>query len=75
MNEILPVATGAQVRRYALHVLRKYPKWMYGGLALHGLAALAALAGPRLLGDLVEAVENGTTLGTSTRSSPSWPGS
>ena len=63
MNEMLPVATGAQVRRYALHVLRKYPKWMYGGLALHGLAALAALAGPRLLGDLVEAVEKGTTLG------------
>ncbi len=63
MNEMLPVATGPQVRRYALHVLRKYPKWMYGGLALHGLAALAALAGPRLLGDLVEAVEKGTTLG------------
>ena len=30
-------------------------------MALHVLAALAALAAPRLLGDLVEAVERGTT--------------
>ena len=35
---------------------------MLGGtLALHVLAAVAALAAPRLLGDLVEAVETGTT--------------
>ena len=63
MNELLPVANGPQVRRYALHLLKKYPRSLYGGLALHGLAALAALAGPRLLGDLVEAVEEGTTVG------------
>ena len=30
-------------------------------IALHSAAALAALAAPRLLGDLVESVENGTT--------------
>ena len=63
MNQILPVADGRQVRRYVLHLLRRYPRSVYGGLALHGLAALTALAGPRLLGDLVEAVERGTTLG------------
>jgi ABC-type multidrug transport system fused ATPase/permease subunit len=63
MTELLPVADGPQVRRYALQLLRKYPRSVYGGLALHGLAALAALAGPRLLGGLVEAVEEGTTLG------------
>ena len=63
MSVILPVADGRQVRSYALHLLRRYPTSVYGGFALHGLAALAALAGPRLLGDLVEAVEEGTTLG------------
>jgi ABC-type multidrug transport system fused ATPase/permease subunit len=63
MTELLPVADGPQVRRYALQLLRKYPRSVYGGLALHGLAAMAALAGPRLLGGLVEAVEEGTTLG------------
>jgi ABC-type multidrug transport system fused ATPase/permease subunit len=33
-----------------------------GALALHVLAALAAIAAPRLLGELVEAVERGTTV-------------
>ncbi|HZJ05910.1 MAG TPA: ABC transporter ATP-binding protein [Nocardioidaceae bacterium] len=63
MNTLLPIADNAQVRRYALRLLRHYPKPVYAAIALHGLAALAALAGPRLLGDLVEAVETGTTLG------------
>jgi ABC-type multidrug transport system fused ATPase/permease subunit len=63
MSELLPIAGARQVRQYALSLLRKYPRSVYGGLALHGLAALAALAGPRLLGGLVEAVEEGTTLG------------
>ena len=35
---------------------------LWGALALHVLAALPALAAPRLLGDLVQAVENGTTV-------------
>ncbi len=60
---ILPVATGAQVRRYAVRLLRKYPRATSLALSLHALAALAALAGPRLLGDLVEDVEQGTTIG------------
>jgi ABC-type multidrug transport system fused ATPase/permease subunit len=34
-----------------------------GALGLHVLAAASALAAPRLLGDLVEAVNEGTTLG------------
>ena len=62
MNEILPVADGPQVRRYLVQLLRKYPRSMWLAVGLHGLAALAALAGPRLLGDLVEEVERGTTL-------------
>jgi ABC-type multidrug transport system fused ATPase/permease subunit len=63
MTTILPVATGAQVRGYAVRLLRKYRRWVYGGIGLHALAALAALAGPRLLGGLVQAVQDGTTLG------------
>ena len=63
MNEVLPIASNRQVGRYALRLLRKYPRPVYAGIALHGLAALAALAGPRLLGDLVQAVETGTTVG------------
>jgi ABC-type multidrug transport system fused ATPase/permease subunit len=62
-NQILPVATTRQVMGYGLAILRRYPRQVYGALALHGLAALAALAGPRLLGDLVEAVQKGSTLG------------
>jgi len=61
-SEVLPVADGRQVTRYARRLLRRYPRSVYGGIALHALAALAALAGPRLLGELVEAVERGTTL-------------
>ena len=34
---------------------------LWGTLTLHVLAALTALAAPRLLGDLVQAVEDGTT--------------
>jgi ABC-type multidrug transport system fused ATPase/permease subunit len=63
MTTILPVATGVPVRGYAVRLLRKYPRWVYGGIGLHALAALAALAGPRLLGGLVQAVQDGTTLG------------
>ena len=62
-NEILPVANGAQVRAYAAGLLRRHPRAIGITLGLHGLAALAALAGPRLLGDLVEEVDKGTTLG------------
>jgi ABC-type multidrug transport system fused ATPase/permease subunit len=62
-SQILPVADGRQVGRYAATILRRYPRQVVVATALHASAALAALAGPRLLGDLVEAVERGTTLG------------
>lgn len=57
----LPVADGRAVRKYVGRLARRHPKMLYGALALHVAAALAALAAPRLLGDLVEAVEQGTT--------------
>ena len=63
MNTMLPVADGRSVRRYATSIARRHPRLLWGALALHVGAALAALAAPRLLGDLVEAVEDGTTVG------------
>jgi len=62
MNTMLPVADGRSVRRYATSIARRHPRLLWGALSLHVGAALAALAAPRLLGDLVEAVEAGTTV-------------
>jgi ABC-type multidrug transport system fused ATPase/permease subunit len=59
----LPVADGPSLRRYAVGLLKRHPRLVVGALGLHVLAAVAGLAAPRLLGDLVEAVEDGTTVG------------
>ena len=59
----LPVADGREVRRYAVALARRHPRMLWGALTLHLLSALAALAAPRLLGDLVQAVDDGTTAG------------
>ena len=63
VGTMLPVAEGSAVRRYAASIARDHPRLLWGALALHVLAALAALAAPRLIGDLVQAVETGTTVG------------
>jgi ABC-type multidrug transport system fused ATPase/permease subunit len=63
MTTQLPVADTRTVRTYVGTLARRHPKMLYGALALHICAALAALAAPRLLGGLVEAVEDGTTVG------------
>ncbi|MEO7981306.1 MAG: ABC transporter ATP-binding protein, partial [Sporichthyaceae bacterium] len=57
----LPVATAVQVRAQARLLLASYKRPLLGMLLLNGLAALAALAGPRLLGDIVESVRRDTT--------------
>ncbi|MET0999360.1 MAG: ABC transporter ATP-binding protein [Marmoricola sp.] len=62
MSTMLPVADGRAVRAHARAIARKHPRMLGGALALHVLAALAAIAAPRLLGDLVEAVERGTSV-------------
>lgn len=59
----LPVAGTRAVRRYVHDLARRHPRMLWGALSLHVLAALAGLAAPRLLGSLVEAVEEGTTVG------------
>ncbi|MGH3347952.1 MAG: ABC transporter ATP-binding protein [Nocardioides sp.] len=63
MSTTLPVADKYAVRRYAGELARRHPRLLGSAILLHGLAALAALAAPRLLGDLVESVERGTTVG------------
>lgn len=62
MSTTLPVADSRSVRRYAVEIARRHPRMLLAALLLNVLAALAALAVPRLLGDLVESVESGTTL-------------
>ncbi len=59
----LPVADSRAVRRHAARIARRHPRMLGGALALHALAALAGLAAPRLLGDLVEVVARGTSAG------------
>ena len=59
----LPIASGAEVRAYAVSLLRRHPRALGGSLVLYALAAVATLVAPRLLGDLVQAVQEGTTRG------------
>jgi ABC-type multidrug transport system fused ATPase/permease subunit len=58
-REILPVADQKQVRAYARRLTLKYPAQLSLALGLHGLAAVAGLAVPWLLGNLVRDVETG----------------
>ncbi|MCT9932642.1 ABC transporter ATP-binding protein/permease [Planotetraspora sp. A-T 1434] len=59
-RQILPVADPAQVRAYARRLTLKYPRELGLALSLHALAAIAGLASPRLLGELVQAVADGS---------------
>ena len=61
MSTHLPVADTRAVRRYAVSIARHHPRMLWTAVTLHVLAALAGLAAPRLLGDLVQSVEQGTT--------------
>ncbi|MBA2560653.1 MAG: ABC transporter ATP-binding protein, partial [Propionibacteriales bacterium] len=62
MSQLLPVADGPDVRRYAREVARRHPRQLGLALGLHVVAAVAGLATPRLIGNLVEAVSTGTTV-------------
>jgi len=61
MRQILPVADGADVRRYARRMARRYPRDLLVSLGLHALAAISGLVAPWLIGDLVQDVDQGTT--------------
>ncbi len=62
MKQLLPVAEGPAVRRYVGLLVRRHPRQLGLALSLHVLAAVAGLAAPRLIGDLVQAVNDGTTV-------------
>jgi ABC-type multidrug transport system fused ATPase/permease subunit len=59
----LPIADAATARRYAGGLLRAHRGPLARIATLHTLAAVAGLAGPWLLGRLVDAVTGGTTTG------------
>ncbi len=61
MRQILPVAGPAEIRRHARRLARRHPRSLAIALVLHGLAAVSGLAAPRLIGNLVQDVQNGTT--------------
>ncbi|TDC23344.1 ABC transporter ATP-binding protein [Kribbella albertanoniae] len=61
MRQILPVADGAEIRRHARRIALQHPRALLIALGLHALAAVSGLAAPRLIGDLVQDVQNGTT--------------
>ena len=63
MSENLPVAGARQVRAYARDLLRRHPREVGVAIALYAAATVAGLAGPPLLGRLVESVSRGTTRG------------
>ncbi len=63
MSTSLPVAGPDTVRREARLLLREHRRSLAGVLGLHGLAAVAGLAGPALLGRLVDDVRRGVGLG------------
>jgi ABC-type multidrug transport system fused ATPase/permease subunit len=57
----LPVATAAQVRATARSLLARHRRALVVMLALNALAAVAGLVGPRLLGEVVESVREGSS--------------
>jgi len=63
MSERLPIAAGAELRAQAGLLGRRHRRGLTRVVTLHALAAAAGLVGPRLIGELVESVERGTTRG------------
>ena len=60
-DRLLPVADGPELRGQARALARRHRKGLAGTVALHAAAAASGLAGPPILGKLVEAVRGGTT--------------
>jgi ABC-type multidrug transport system fused ATPase/permease subunit len=60
---VLPVADTPQVRGALAALLRRHRRLVTVAVLLHTLAAAAGLVAPRLLGAIVEAVQEGTTAG------------
>jgi ABC-type multidrug transport system fused ATPase/permease subunit len=63
MSRLLPIAEGAELRAAARSLARRHRRALARTVALHAAAASAGLAGPPILGRLVEGVRHGTTRG------------
>jgi len=60
---LLPIADGPDLRREARALAGRHRRKLLGTVGLHAGAAATGLAGPPILGHLVEAVRRGTTRG------------
>jgi ABC-type multidrug transport system fused ATPase/permease subunit len=63
VSDLLPIASGPELRAQARLLGSRHRRALVGVIGLHAAAAAAGLAGPALLGQLVEAVVHGTTSG------------
>jgi ABC-type multidrug transport system fused ATPase/permease subunit len=63
VSQLLPIAAGAELRDQARLLARRHRRGLAGVVGLHAAAAAAGLAGPPLLGRLVESVQRGTSRG------------
>ena len=61
MNTLLPIAAGRHLREQARVLARRHRGGLTAVVLLHAAAAAAGLAGPPILGRLVESVRKGTT--------------
>ncbi len=61
MSELLPIADGPELRRQARILGARHKRALLGVIGLHAASATAGLAGPALLGRVVDAVDQGTT--------------
>ena len=61
VSDLLPIADGPELRRQARILGARHKRALLGVIGLHAAAATAGLAGPALLGRLVDAVDQGTT--------------
>ncbi len=61
MSDLLPIADGPDLRAQARRLGRRHRRGLLGMVGLHAAAAAAGLAGPPLLGKLVQSVQEGTT--------------
>ncbi len=61
MSNLLPIADGPELRLQAKQLARRHRRALLGTVLLHASAAATGLAGPPILGGLVQSVQHGTT--------------